>query len=65
MVSRSGPQFRRPWDIAQKISKHLRGYLRRLLSNFRPVGEVPAEKTVTEQNKQTNGKLRIRPMLRM
>ena len=46
-----------------KISK---GYWRRLVPNFTPIGEVPAEKTVTEQKyKQRNSKLTIPLILRM
>jgi len=46
--SRSGVTFR-ACDIAPKISNTRLGYWRLLVLNFTPIGEVPAEKTVTEQ----------------
>jgi len=53
LVSCSGPQFRRPWDIVPKICL---GYWRRLVPNFAPIGEVPVEKTVNEQKKRKTKK---------
>jgi len=32
------------------------GYRRRLMPNFTPIGEVPAEKTVTEQKNEKKEK---------
>jgi len=36
-------------DIAFEFQKTCFGYWRRLLPNFTPIGEVPAEKTAIEQ----------------
>ena len=47
-----GHNFVVPGDIARKISKPYLGYWQRLLTNFTPIGEVPVDRTVTEQKKQ-------------
>jgi len=57
-----------PWDIAPKFQQTCLGYCPRLLPNFMPIGEVPAEKAMTEQkkeNKQRNSKFNIPPILCM
>jgi len=51
--------------LPQKFQKTRLGYWRHLLPNFTPIGEVPAEKTVTDENEQTNSKFGNPPILRM
>jgi len=60
-----GHNFTVSGDIAPKFQKNCLRYWWCLLSNFTPIGEVPVEKTVTEQKKQRNSKLSIPPILHM
>jgi len=64
-----GHNFAIPGGIAPKILNTYLGYWWHLLSNFMPIGEILAEKTMTEQKKKKKNKkpneLSIRPRLRI